>query len=151
MTSGDPLAYLGSTLQLIGLPILVLGAHLDRKQNAYPISLADALFCIPFFLILFCGILTWLFLIAPAQYFVNYVCRIPSLLVANSTVTVYARLRDGWKLEITTQRDKEEVQFDSTNLWWDASMRGNGQRLTNAYAAILLTSLAWILSAIGGV
>jgi hypothetical protein len=146
ITSRDPLVYLGSTLQLIGLPLIVLGVHLQRKFNSTRVSLLDLLFSLPFILLMLCGLVIWVVAIAPAQYFVNYACLAPSNLINNSSARVYARLKDGWKLEVSTQKAGDPLPEDLPESWWDASMQGQTRKLTSAYSAVLLTALAWVLS-----
>jgi hypothetical protein len=148
ITSRDPLIYLGSTLQLIGLPLIALGVHLDRKFNSTRVSPLDLLFTLPFMLLMLFGIVIWFFCIAPAQYFVNYVCQAPSNLVNKSSARVYAQLRDGWQLEVRTSTAEDpvpKVPPDTSDTWWDASMQGQARKLTSAYSAIFLAALAWVL------
>jgi hypothetical protein len=145
ITSRDPIAYLGSTLQLIGLPIMVLGVHLQKQYNKHRISLLNLLFTLPFILVVLNGLIIWLFTIAPAQYFINYICRAPSMLINNSNARIYAQLKDGWELKTEIRNANEESPADAVNPWWDASMQNQQRKLTSAYSAILLIALAWVL------
>ena len=150
ITSRDPLLYLSGSLLLIGLPIIVLGVHLDRKYNDRQISLLDFLFSVPFILIFLLGLTVWLLTIAPAQYFLNYVCRAPSMLINRSSARIYARFSSEGKLETVIPKKGQPPDLESPDTWWDASMRGKTQKLTNAYSAALLVALAWVLAAAGG-
>ncbi len=151
ITSRDPLVYLSGSLQLIALPLFVLGVHLDRKYRGHHALGLDLLFCIPFIFIMLFGLAGWLLLIAPLQYFVNYICCAPSLIINQSSATVLARLRDGWKLETTIRTKSHSAPSDPPDTWWDASLRGKEQKLTNAYSAILIVGLGWLLPAASGI
>lgn len=146
ITSRDPLVYIGSTLQLIGLPLIVLGVHLQRKFNSNRISPLDLLFSLPFILLVLSGLVIWLVSIAPAQYFVNYVCSAPSNLINSSSAKVYARLKEGWELEVRPQEHGDPKPEELPATWWDASMQGQARKLSAAYSAVFLSALAWLLS-----
>ena len=145
ITSRDPLVYLSSTIQLIGLPLVAMGVHLDRKFNATRLSPLDLLFTLPFILLMLFGMVIWLVSIAPAQYFVNYVCHAPSNLINQSSARVYARQWEGWYLEFRTQKAGDPLPKEQPETWWDASMQGQSTKLTSAYSAVVLTALAWML------
>jgi hypothetical protein len=123
-----------------------MGVHLNRKSNSTRISPTDLLFSLPFILLMLCGIVIWTVSIAPAQYFVNYVCRAPANLINNSSARVYAQLKNGWNLEVRTQKAGDPLPTDPVDIWWDASMQGQSRKMTSAYSAVLLTGLAWLLA-----
>jgi hypothetical protein len=155
ITSRDPLVYLGSTLQLIGLPLVVMGVHLDRTANANRASALELLLCIPFVLLMLCGLVIWTLAIAPAHYFVNTLCQAPAKLIQGSSARVYARLKDGWQLEYRMQQADDPVPEEqpatpatppTPPTRGDSTMHGHATKLTSAYAAVLLLALAWLLA-----
>ena len=151
ITSRDSLVDLSGSLQLRGLPLFALGVHLDRKYRSHRALVLDLLFCMPFIFIMLSGLAGWLLLIAPLQYFLNYICRAPSLIINQSNATVLVRLRDGWKLETPIRTKSHSVPSDPPDMRWDASLRGKEQKLTNAYSAILIIGLDWLLPAASGI
>jgi hypothetical protein len=137
---------IGTTLQLIGLPLIVLGVHLQRRFNANKVSSLDVVCSLPFIGLVLAGLLIWLVSIAPAQYFVNFLCCGPARLINGSSAKVYARLERGWALAVQPHEGGRAKPTAPPAGWWDASMQGQTPKLTAAYSAILLSALAWALT-----
>ncbi|MBA3595912.1 MAG: hypothetical protein H0W40_00790 [Methylibium sp.] len=140
LVSAQPLEYLGACLQLIGLPIYVLGSHFRSEHQPGGHPLGDLLCSMVLAVALVLAALAWLLLIVPLQYFVFLVCAAPSRLALRSSARFQARLHRGWKLELVSLREAEPIAVDG----WDASMADKPVTLANAFAAALLFVLGWL-------
>jgi hypothetical protein len=69
LVSADPLEYAGAALQVAGLPLIAFGGHMQRVSHQRPMPVRDTLLLIPLAIVFGVGIIGWLVLIAPAQYF----------------------------------------------------------------------------------
>ena len=149
LVSADPLNYIGACLQLVGLPVLSLGFHLDSKINTNrtnTIRILDSIAVVVFVILATFALLFWLITIAPAQYFVNLFCGGPSRIINSSNAQIYARFTGGTQLEWKVLHENDSSSFDPKDDWWDASMQHNAIRVTNAFAAVILLILSWIWS-----
>jgi hypothetical protein len=137
LISSHPLDYLGSCLQVAGLPLIVLGAHM--RKNKIPgasSSPFDILLMIPMLLILLLLICGWLLVIVPLQYFVYLICGAPARVFSKSDRRVSANINSGhvdWK----EMSPSDEVPAG----WWDASLSGKPVAVTNLFVAMLLFGL----------
>ena len=96
LVSAHPMDYLGSCMQLVGLPIHAMGTHMRRTGSEPRAGTTfDALLAIPLVLLLVAVLVAWLVVIAPPQYFVHLVCGAPARLFATSALQPVARLQDG--------------------------------------------------------
>jgi len=149
LVSADPADYIGACLQLIGLPLLVIGYHLDSKTNtniANTKRILDSIAVMVFAILATSTLFLWLIIITPAQYFVNLFCGAPSRIINSSNALIYARFTDGPKLEWKLLQKKDSNKFDPKDGWWDASMRHKSIKVTNAFVAATLLILNWIWS-----
>ena len=79
LISAHPLVYLGACLQLVGIPLFVMGTHLrSNPDNRKPRSLFDALVTVLLVLIPTVVMLVWLVVVAPLQFFVYLICGGPA-------------------------------------------------------------------------
>jgi len=137
LISSHPLDYLGSCLQVAGLPLIVLGAH--TRKNKVPGasgSLFDILLMIPMLLILLLLIFGWLLVIVPLQYFVYLIAGAPARVFSKSDRRVTANIKSG-------QVDWKEVgpSDEVPTGWWDASVSSKPVAVTNLFVAMLLFGL----------
>jgi hypothetical protein len=141
LISAHPLDYLGSYLQLAGLPIYELGTHLRTGaaprdgRNFFDLLVASLVAGA-----ISVAILVWVLVVAPAQYFLYLVCGAPGRVFAGSRVRVTARFEGGTRLEL---REMER----GANLpegWWEAGIANKPVALTGALAALALTIVRWV-------
>jgi hypothetical protein len=141
LISLNPLHYLGSALQLVGLPLIAIGTHLDSSKRTKPVIPIDLWLAIPFFLAAALGLLLWLILIVPIQYFVYLLCGAPARLILASGV----QLRAGMDDTQLTVEEKMGSEPQKQSLNWDASLRDKPLGLTNAFVAFFLVIISfWI-------
>jgi len=148
LVSADPVDYIGACLQLIGLPILVIGYHLDSRININIVKtkkFLESIAVMIFAVLATSGLILWLITITPAQYFVNLFCGAPSRVINSSNARIYARFTKGLKLEWKLCQKNDSNRFDLKDGWWDASMRHKPIKVTNAFVAAILLVLNWVL------
>ncbi len=132
LISSHPLDYVGSSLQLVGLPIYTLGTHLRSNQGRPEArTLFDLLLTIPFVLTLVGVVIIWLVVIVPPQYFVYLICGAPARTFSQSKRQPIAQLK-GSKLEIS-EIDKDEKVPEG---WWSASLSQKPIAITNLFVAL---------------
>src|ERR1043166_6016642 len=68
LVSANPLAYVGACLQVVGLPLIAVGAHLRSQNRLRPIGV-EALPVFVLTLSLTVAMVAWLLFVVPAQYF----------------------------------------------------------------------------------
>lgn len=137
LISAHPVDYLGSCLQLIGMPITVMGVHLSGPRE--PIAGAsplDAALTTILALLLTALLLGWLLLVAPLQYFVFLICGAPGRHFARSPRRTVARLERG-RLEV------QELAKDAPMPagWWEASLAQKPVSMTHLHASLLFLLL----------
>jgi len=153
LISANPLDYIGSYMQLVGLPFLVLGTHLVSGpdwRKAYLrtgkfITLIPKLWdnLIAALLVLFMGgvLLLWLLVVAPQQYFIFLICGAPARFFSDTQRRVVARL-EGTQLKTQELPRREETPKG----WWDASIADKPVTVTNLFASLLITLItSWLL------
>lgn len=134
LVSTNPLEYIGSCLQVAGLPIEVFGGHLQSKRLQNRTYLLDILLGLPLTLVFIVAIFSWLFLIAPLQYFVLLVCGAPSRMALASSFRMYAKLDDLHLVKIENPSSDVPIPREA----WDVSMRDKPVTLANAFSAATL-------------
>ena len=140
LVSADPLDYLGSCLQAVGLPLLAISGHLRADSRVTRPTTLDLLLSLPLAVLLALGALGWLFLIAPAQYFLFLVFGAPARLIAGSRFRLHAGLV-GHRLE---SRENPDALSPPPG-FWDASLRDRPVAMTSAFmaAGLFLLSIAF--------
>lgn len=135
LISSNPLDYIGSYLQLVGLPIYASGAQLEsNKEEKSSVGLLSSILFVLFLdLILTGALILWLVIIVPPQYFVYLICGSPARAMSQSKTRVIARLT-GTRLDIKKiSSDEKEIPVG----WWDASINRKPIAMTNLYAWLL--------------
>ena len=141
LISAHPLVYVGACLQLVGIPLLVMGTHLrSNPDNRKPRSLFDALVTVLLVLILTGGMLVWLVVVVPLQYFVYLICGAPARFFSQSTRRAIAQLKDG-RLQVAEIGQAEKVPDG----WWDASIVSKPVPITNLFTALFFLILKMVL------
>ena len=143
LISANPLRYIRSCKMVAGLPIYVFGGVVLSKNQPQRISIRDILFGLPLLVVFVVAAFGWLLFVAPLQYFVFLICGAPSRIVLSSNYAVYARM-DGRRLiyeDKTTSDPKPEK-----GKGWDASMRDKPVTLANAFSAVTLFFIGWLLN-----
>jgi hypothetical protein len=132
--SARPLDYVGSWLQLTGLPLFTVGGHFSSKNHNRPIGM-DFFPAMILALILVAGFLGWLILVLPVQYGVFLIAGSLPRIIIKSNTKVFAKMK-GTQLHII---DDAVISSDIDSIgFWDASMRDRPLTLTNAFAATIL-------------
>jgi len=132
LISANPWNYLGSYLQLVGLPIFVFGTHLKRNEGKTPpASIFDVFVTIIFGLFLCAILLIWLVVAVPLQYFVYLICGAPGRLTSNSQRQAVARLELS-RLEVK-EISKGDVISDG---WWNASITDKPVTITSLFSSL---------------
>lgn len=141
LISAHAFAYLGASLQLVGLPIFALGTHLRTDaDNPKPIFSFDLLITIPLVLALAVGLLIWFLTIVPLQYFVYLVCGAPARFFARSSRQAIAQI-DGVRIEVAEIKADEKIPQG----WWNASLGQKPVALTNLLVAPFFVLLTWMI------
>lgn len=143
LISANPLRYIRSCLLVAGLPIYVFGGVLLSRNQPQRISIRDILFGLPLIVVFVVAAMGWLLFVAPLQYFVFLICGAPSRIVLSSTYAVHARV-DGRRL--TYQDKTTDDPKPEKGKGWDASMRDKPVTLANAFSAVTLFFIGWLLS-----
>lgn len=139
LISAHPLHYLGSSLQLAGLPIYEMGTRL-RTRSA-PGQGVDSLIAMLVTAMLACMILLWVQIVVPVQYFVYLLCGAPGRVFHRSRDRVVAHFEKETRLEVLTLAPGEELREG----WWEAGLGGKPVALTGVVTALFLTIVRWIL------
>lgn len=141
LISVHPFHYIGSCLQLVGLPIYTVGTHMRKPQNQPETrSPFDILLAIPFMLI-FAGLaIIWLVVIAPPQYFVYLICGAPARTFSQSKRQPIAHMK-GSRLEIREIDASETVPEG----WWSASLSQKPFAVTNLFVALFFLIVKWLV------
>ena len=143
LISANPLRYVRSCLLVAGLPIYVFGGVLRSKNQPRRISTRDILFGLPLILVFVIAAFGWLIFVAPLQYFVFLICAAPSRIILSSNYAVHARMEGG---QLTYQDKTTDDPKPERGKGWDASMRDKPVTLANAFSAVTLIFIGWILS-----
>jgi hypothetical protein len=142
LISAHPLDYLGSQLQLAGLPLVSLGMQFrsDPASTSRP-SVLDVFLSIPVILLMLLFFLIYLLFIVPAQYFIFLLCGAPARVIAKSSRKVAARL-------VGSQVSVEEVPLgaEQPENWWNAGMSQKAVTTTSLIATLLLIAVRFVLS-----
>lgn len=132
LISTNPWDYLGSYLQLVGLPIFVFGTHLRSNEGkAKRDSTFDVLVTIIFVIVLCAILLLWLVVVVPLQYFVYLICGAPGRLISNSQRQVVAKLKLS-RLDVKEISEQEEVPEG----WWNASIADKPVAITSLFSSL---------------
>lgn len=133
LISAHPLDYLGSCLQLAGLPLHALGSQFMRtRDDPKGASPFDKMLTIPLVLFLVAVIIVWSLVIAPLQYVVNLVCGAPARVFTRSERQSIARL-NGTRLDVAEIGRDEAIPEG----WWSASLGRKPVATTNLFAALV--------------
>lgn len=132
LISSHPLDYLGSCLQLIGLPIYALGTNV-RSKSSEPAtrSTFDTYMAIPFLLVVVAVMAIWLVVVVPFQYFLFLICGAPARVLSRSEKQPIARFI-GTRLEIS-EIDKAAQLPEG---WWSASLSKKPVAVTNLFVSL---------------
>jgi hypothetical protein len=141
LVSANPLAYFGACLQVAGLPLFAVGAHLQSKNRLKPIGL-EALPVLFLTLSLTLAVLAWLLFVVPAQYFLFLIVGSLSRIALTSTAQIYSRIQSG-QVELAENSSDDGPKPEDG--WWDASMRHKPITLSSAFGAALLFLLSLFL------
>jgi hypothetical protein len=141
LVSANPLRYFGACLQVAGLPLFAIGAHLKSKNRLRPIGME----VIPVFALvssLTIAVLGWLVLVVPAQYFLFLVVGALSRIALTSTASISARIQSG---QVEFKECPPGSLPKKEDGWWDASMRNKPITMSSAFGAALLflLNLLW--------
>lgn len=141
LVSANPLAYVGACLQVAGLPLITVGAHLRSKNRLRPIGME----VLPVFVLtlsLTVAMLAWLLFVVPAQYFLFLLVGALSRIALTSSAQISARIQSG-RVELAESAPAPRPKPEDG--WWDASMRHKPVTLASAFGAALLflLSLLW--------
>lgn len=140
LISAHPWDYFGSCLQLVGLPIYVLGTHLksrkDRSERRFSFDLFITVFFVP---ILSMVILIWVIVVVPLQYFVYLICGAPGRAFFQSDRRPIAQLRTR-KLEVAEISKSEKIPDG----WWDAGISDKPVSITNLFQSLFFLILQQI-------
>jgi len=128
LVSADPRLYLGAAFYAVGVPLSALGTELRsaRADQNVLSSLADTILTVTWMAILFVTLITWLVVIAPAQYLAFLVCAAPSRRFLGATTRPIASDADG-TMRIRATPVNEKVPDG----WWDAGFREKPVALAN--------------------
>ena len=138
LISPHPWHYIGSCLQLVGLPINILGTHLrTENRSATKVSFFDMLISAFFIVVLTLLLLTWLVVAAPLQYFVYLICAAPGRVFAASKVKMLGRFK-GSKLEIR----QIEKSYPNIEGWSNLDISDNPVALANLFSALFFLILS---------
>ena len=133
LISAHPFDYIGSCLQLVGLPVYTMGTHLVSAQGQPETrSLFDRLLTIPLVLMLFGALIIWLAVIVPPQYFMYLICGAPARTFSQSKRQPVAQLKKA-RLEVREIDNDEKVPEG----WWSASLSQKPVAITNLFVALL--------------
>lgn len=137
LISANPRDFVGSYLQLAGLPIYEMGRHLrsdaaPRHSRTALDTIAAGIMCAAVSL----GIVAWVVVVTPAQYLVYLVCGAPGRVFSTSTRRVTARFAGG-RLELRDTHHGEDLAEG----WWEAGMASKPVSLTSALAALLIAAV----------
>jgi hypothetical protein len=141
LVSANPLAYVGACLQVAGLPLIAVGAHLRSKNRLRPVGM-ELLPIAVLTLLLTAAMLAWMVFVVPAQYFLFLLVGALSRIALTSSAQISARIQSG-RVEIL--ENPPEARPKPEDGWWDASMRDKPVTLASAFGAALLflLSLFW--------
>ena len=142
LISANPLNYIGSYLQLVGLPIFVFGTHMrSNKGNAQGTSAFDILVTTIFVIALCVVLVIWLVTVVPLQYFVFLICGAPGRLFSNSQRQAVAKLNQT-SLDIKEIGKKEEVPEG----WWNVSISNKPVAITSLVSSLFFLIANTLLS-----
>lgn len=137
LISPHPFTYIGSCLQLVGLPIYALGTHLrGNKVMSEPQAVFDFILTVPFFLILVGVMIIWIVVVVPFQYFVYLICGAPVRFMLLSKRQPVAQLKG-------TQLTVYEIVSDEKTPegWWNASVIRKPIAITNLFVSLFFLIL----------
>lgn len=132
LISPHPFHYIGSCLQLVGLPTYALGTHLKgNKVFSGPQAVFDFILTVPFFLILVGVMIIWIVVVVPFQYFVYLICGAPVRCMSLSKRQPIAQLKG-------TQVNVREISKDekAPEGWWSASIIRKPIAITNLFGSL---------------
>lgn len=141
LVSANPLAYFGACLQVAGLPLFAIGAHLRSRNRQKPVGME----LLPVFLLtlsLALAVFAWLLFVVPAQYFLFLLVGALSRIALTSTAQISGRIESG-HVELTETGSGDRPKPEDG--WWDASMRHKPVTLASAFGAALLFLLNLLL------
>ena len=137
LVSANPLAYIGSCMQLAGLPIEALGGHVQTKR----VNPWDRIVATPLIALFALACFAWLVLVAPPQYFLFLVCGAPSRVALSSGYRLHAEL-DGNILNPVDLKPEDP----KPERGWDASMSSKPVTIANAFGAAVLFIIGYFIS-----
>jgi hypothetical protein len=142
LISAHPLDYVGAQLQLIGLPLLSLGAQFEPEPGVpYRRSLLDLLLSIPILLLVIVFCFVYLLAIVPLQYFVFLLCGAPARIIAKSGRRVAGRMQ-GSQISV----EKLPAGAEQPENWWNAGMNQKPVTITTLFSVLFFITLRIFLS-----
>ena len=141
LISVNPLDYLGSYMQLIGVQLYAfgtIGKSDQRKKN--PIPLLDMMVYIPFSLLMILVFSLWTLVVVPIQYFLVLFLGAPGRIYLSSPVRPYARF-SGVKLEIDEVPRNEQKPAD----WFEVSVASKPVSFTYALIALVMALVKFLM------
>lgn len=137
LVCANPLTYFGACLQVAGLPLFAVGAHLRSTNRLKPVGL-EIFPVVVLALSLTLAVFAWLLFIVPAQYFLFLVVGSLSRIALTSKAQISSRIQSGQVEIAETGADDRQKPEEG---WWDASMRNKPVTLASAFGAALLFML----------
>jgi hypothetical protein len=134
LVSANPLIYFSACLQVAGLPLVAIGAHMRSRNRLSPIGLEVLPICV-LAISLAVSVVAWLLLVVPMQYFLFLFAGAPSRVALTSSARVSARIQSG---QVALMENTDVTETAPEDGWWDASMRNKPVTLASAYGAALL-------------
>jgi hypothetical protein len=129
LLSPNPLVYLASCLQVIGLPIYSLGTQLKHNRGKAYFDYLLTLIWVPILLV---SIFVWFVVVVPVQYVVYLICGAPIRFLLGSERLAIARF-SGSQLH-PGEIDKKETRPEG---WENVSISKSPVSMTNVLAALL--------------
>jgi hypothetical protein len=136
LISAHPLDYVAAYVQLAGLPLSELSAHLAGAPSAAGLrEHFDRVLASGLAALLCAAIVLWIVIIVPAQYFIYLMCGAPGRVFAASQRRIGAH--------VSERRLHTRVIEGGENLpegWWEANLASRPVTATGIFAALLITA-----------
>lgn len=133
--------YIGSSMQLVGLPVYVFGTHLRSADGNMKVhSVFDMLVGVMLIIILSIALFIWLIVVVPLQYFVFLISGAPGRLISHSQKQVIARLNH------TQLKFKEIAPGDKVSEGWcNVSLSDKPVAITGLFSSLLFVIIQPLL------
>jgi len=143
LISSHPLIYLGSCAQLIGVCMFALATQTKsgKKGEKSKGAFLDLIITFLVLILLVVGLLVWLIVVAPLQYFVYLVCGAPARFFSVSPRRAIARV--GYAEQVFFQEIGKEEKLPEG--WWDTSLASKPVSFTNLLTSLFLLSIKTLI------